>query len=74
MELFEDLLIGEHCIELFYYLSDQICNGSIQVILEDNYQNRTILIGSNYQGNKWNKIKQDFQIFYLNSKVIYYLN
>ncbi len=69
MESLIDLSIGEHCIELFYYLSDKICNGSIKVILEDNYQNRTILIASIYQGNKWNQIKQNFQIFYSNSKV-----
>ncbi len=69
LESLKDLSIGEHCIELFYYLSDKICNGSIKVILEDNYQNRTILIASIYQGNKWNQIKQNFQIFYSNSKV-----
>ncbi len=71
LESLLNLSIGDHCIQLFYYLSDGNSNGTIQVLIEDRQtnQNHTILLTSLYQANKWHQIRQNFRIFHYISKV-----
>jgi hypothetical protein len=73
LESLPNLSIGDHCIELFYYLSDENSNGSIQVLIEDSQTNKndTILLTSLYQANKWHQIRQNFRTFHSIFKVIF---
>ena len=72
LDLTRPLESGEHCLHFYYYLSDENSDASVEVVQEDprTMTNSTIVRVSSMPLNRWQEVRQTFDIVDENPKVV----